>query len=53
MKIAAQQEWFDRSDYIETLDIRSELTTNEYECFHEAECAYVFSVLPIDYLILE
>jgi len=37
--------------YIETLDIRSELTTNEYECFHEAERAYVFSVLPIDNLI--
>ena len=51
MKIAAQQGWFDRSDYIETLDIRSELTTNEYECFHEAERAYVFSVLPIDDLM--
>jgi len=28
MKSAAQLGWFDRSDYIETLDIRLEVTAN-------------------------
>jgi len=50
MKIAAQLGWFDRSDYIETRDIRSELTANGYECFHDTECAYVFPALPVDNL---
>ena len=53
MKIAALLGWFDRFDYIETLDIWSELTMNGYECLHETECAYVLSVVLVDNLILE
>ena len=48
-----RERWFDRSDYIETRDIRSELTTNGYGCFHDTECAYVSRVLPVDNLVLE
>ena len=53
MKIAAQLGWFDRFDYIETLDIWSELIMNGYERFHETGCAYVFPVVLVDNLILE
>ena len=28
--------WFDRSDYIETLDLRSELTTNGTERYYRS-----------------